>query len=55
MGVDQCHATLTSSQERTHATHCTEGWVGPSDGKSHLPPGYDHLTVQQVITLTALS
>ena len=37
MGVgDQCHATLTSSQGRTHATHCTGGWVG-SRTQHHMP------------------
>jgi len=55
MGVgDQCHATLTSGQGRTHATHCTGGWVDPSDGKSCPPPGFDRWIVQQVAILTAL-
>jgi hypothetical protein len=44
MGVgDQHHATLTSGQGRTHATYCTGGWVGPSDGKSRPPAGISSL------------
>jgi len=52
---DERRATLTSSQGRTNATHCTVGWVGPSDGKSCSPQGFDRWTVQQVAILTMLS
>jgi len=56
MGVgDQCHATLTSGQGRTHATHCTGGLGRPQRWKISPPPGFDHWTVQQVAILTALS
>ena len=52
----QRHAPAALPAGKRLGTHCVGGWVGPRAGldgcgKSRLPPGFDHQTVQPVVKL----